>query len=114
LANRPKRADLATAVAAIPGVEVIDEPQDVGYVGNLPAAYVAIRVPEDACPAFRLWHDWDSPTRVAARGDTLRVWIVDYPLFELRYWIVAETPRQAGTELDAEIVEIIDLIDHGG
>lgn len=113
--RRQHSADLADALAAIPGMDVTG-PSDV-TVGGLPAKHVILTVPQDleCYPLqFYLWYDWDAGTRSAGQGDTIRIWIVDYQRFGLRYWIEAETPSDASPELEHEIQQIIDSITFAG
>jgi hypothetical protein len=107
--------DLATALATIPGTNLIDGPSDV-TVGGLPAHYVALSVREDipCAGAFYLWYDSDRPSRAAPPGEAIRIWIVDYLRFHLRLWIEAETYAGTAPQLDQEIQQIVDSMEFGG
>jgi len=109
----PSAAELAAAVAAVPGTELVSGPTEV-TVGGRPAQYVVIRVPEDVgCNAgeggFQLWYDeaiggrW--PTRL---GDTIRTWIVEADAGLV--WIDCETVSSVGAQTEQEIQDIVDSI----
>jgi hypothetical protein len=110
-------ADLADAVASMPGVEVVTAPTDV-TVGGHAAKTVAIRIPADiGCgPSnFFLWYDnvrcgSDSPCHrwVSEVEETNRVWIIDVD--GTRVWIEAETYKGATPEIVAEVQGMIDSI----
>ena len=108
-------ADLAAALATIPGTNLIEAPSDV-TVGELPAKHVVLSVRTDitCAGAFYLWYDWDRPSRSAPPGETIRIWIVDYLRFGMRFWIEAKTPKGAAPELDQEIQQIVDSIGFAG
>jgi len=111
----PLAADLAAAVASIPGTDVVSPPSDV-TVGGRPGKHVAITVPENApCPAgdggFYLWYGdlAQGETRFATRlGATYNVWIVD--VAGTRLFIEAESMKGAKPAIGQEIQEIIDSI----
>jgi hypothetical protein len=115
LDHRQHSADLADALATIPGTDLIEGPSDV-TVGDLPAQHVAISVRDDtACAGgFFLWYDWDRPSRSASPGETISIWIVDYPRFRLRTWIEAEIAKDAAPDVDREIQQIVESIQFGG
>ena len=113
----PSAADLADAVASLPGTELVAGPSDV-IVGGRPAKHVVIAIPEDIpCgpSQFLLWYDdvrcadanlcsrWASTI-----NEVLRVWIIE--LDGTHIWIEAETYRGAGPEIEQEIQQIIDSI----
>jgi hypothetical protein len=110
-------AELAAAVAAIPGVDVVTPPTDI-TVGGYPAKHVAISIPQDiACSPrqFRLWYDDagcggnDLCSRwVTVLGETNRVWIVD--VNGAHFWIEAETYEDASAELEQEVEQIVSSI----
>ena len=113
----PSAADLAAAVAAIPGLETTG-PTDVS-VGGLPAKLVVITVPDDigcAPDEFFLWYDREScagynpcPRWASQLGSTLRVWILDVD--GRRLVLEAETYAGATPEIEQEIQRIIDSIE---
>jgi hypothetical protein len=104
-----QRSVLAAAVAAIPGVKVTAEPSDTS-VGHLQATHVAIAIPEDMpCDERDLGYG-----HVHRKGAAIAIWIVDYRRFGLRYWIEAETARDASPELRAEIQELVRSIGFAG
>jgi hypothetical protein len=108
-------ADLAAAVASLPGIDVVSGPSDV-TVGGYPAKHVVITVREDVgCRAesFNLWY---APRADLARyaselGSTIRVWIVDVD--GTLVWIDGETYKGAGPEPAQQIQQIIDSIRFG-
>jgi hypothetical protein len=115
----PSAADLAAAVAAIPGLDTTG-PTDV-TVGGLPAKMIVITVPDDigcAPDDFFLWYDDGTcaghdpcPRWVSQLGQTLRVWVVDVD--GERVWLEAETYAGATPEIEQEIQRIIDSIEFG-
>jgi hypothetical protein len=107
-------AELANAVASIPGIALVSGPTDV-TVGGLPAKHIVLTVPDDiACAVgdFKLWYaEGIDGGRYASRlGNTIRVWIIDAG-DGTRLWIDAETPADASAESEAEIQQVIDSID---
>jgi hypothetical protein len=103
-------AELAAAVASIPGVDVVTAPKDV-VVGGRPAKHVVIKVPGDiACAArqFNLWADNGIFRWATALDQTNRVWIVD--LGDKLFWIEAESYKGAAPAIDAEVRGMIDSI----
>jgi hypothetical protein len=109
-------ADLAAAVAGIPGVEAT-APSNV-TVGGRSAKHVTITIPQDiSCDpsAFYLWYNLpacgaDNPCErwASAKDSTVRIWIVD--MDKTHFWIEAETYLGASPELDQEIQAMIDSI----
>lgn len=105
-------ADLAAAVASLPGIDVVSRTSDV-TVGGYPAKHVVITVREDVgCRAesFNLWY---APRADLARyaselGSTIRVWIVDVD--GTLVWIDGETYKGAGTGPGQQIQQIVDSI----
>ena len=101
----PSVADLAAAVAAIPGLDTAG-PTDV-TVGGLPAKLVVITIPDDigcAPDEFFLWYNDGTcagfnpcPRWVTQLGQTFKVWIVDVD--GERVWIEAETWAGATPEM---------------
>jgi hypothetical protein len=108
----PSAAELAAAVAAVPGTDLVSGPSDV-IVGGHPAKHVVITVREDVgCDAssFYLWY---APRADLARyatelGSTIRVWIVD--VNGTLVWIDGETYKGAGPEPGQQIQHIVDSI----
>lgn len=113
----PSAADLANAVATLPGTELVSGPSDV-VVGGRPAKHVSITIPEsiDCAPnEFFLWYDDvrcgpDDPcSRWASQiGEVNYVWIIETGGTHI--WIEAETYPGAGPEVEQEIQQIIDSI----
>jgi hypothetical protein len=108
----PSVADLAAAVAAAPGTQVISGPSDVTVAGH-PATYVELTVREDLGCDPGYFYTWDMRDWVGAgwdettNGDTIRVWIVDVD--GTRLFIEAET-HPTDLDLKPEIHQIIDSI----
>jgi hypothetical protein len=105
-------ADLAAAVAAVPGTDLVSGPSDV-TVGGFPAKHVAITVREDVACAANNFYLWYAPTPDLARyatalGSTIRVWIIDVD--GSLVWIDGETYKGAGPEPGQAIQQIIDSI----
>jgi hypothetical protein len=105
-------ADLAAAVSAAPGTELVTGPTDV-VVGGRPAIHVVVTVRDDVgCDPgfFYAWSDvkagplW-STTDVES---TIRVWVVDVGHTPLV--IEAETTKQAGSDLVKEVQGIVRSI----
>jgi hypothetical protein len=113
----PSTADLASAVAAIPGIEATT-PTDVTVDGK-PANYLTVTIPKGiGCDPseFMLWYNevrcgsFDPCGRYAsALNSIVRIWIVDVD--GTRVWLEAETYAGAGPALDAEIKGMIDSIE---
>jgi hypothetical protein len=109
----PTIADLADAVAAVPGTALVSGPSDV-TVGGRPAKLVVLSIPADlgcAAEEFYLWYDASKPdvARYATEiGSTIRVWIIDVD--GRRIQIDAETYDGAGPGPEQEIQQIIDSI----
>ena len=107
--------ELANAVSAAAGTELIRAPSDV-MVGTRPAKSVTLVVREDlGCDPgyFYTWPDFNGgavwpETRV---GDTIRVWIVDVDGTLL--FIEAETNPDADVALVQEVEQIIGSIRFG-
>jgi hypothetical protein len=108
-------ADLAAAVAAAPGTELVSGPSGV-TVGGYPAQRVVVIAREEVfCDPgfFYRWYSecWGPCWTESTVGDTIRVWIVDVggtPLF-----IEAETSIQANHRLVQEIQRIVGSIRFG-
>jgi hypothetical protein len=113
----PSAADLAAAVASIPGFDLIAGPEDV-TLGGLQAKHVTVRLREDlACsPAeFYMWYDDvrcgpDDPchrwaTTLGQRND---VWIVETQ--GTHVWIEVETRDTATPETLQEVQQVIGSI----
>jgi hypothetical protein len=109
----PTIADLAGAIAAVPGTTLISGPTDV-TVGGRSAKLVVLSIPDDIrCRAeeFYLWYDASKPdvARYATEiGSTIRVWIIDAD--GKRIQIDAETYDGAGPGPAEEIQQVIDSI----
>jgi hypothetical protein len=109
----PTASDMATAIAAVPGIDLVSGPSAV-RVGGRPAQYVVVTIPDDiACrpDQFYLWYDSSDPAaaRYATQpGSTIRVWIVDVD--GKRVQIDGETYKGAGPEPGQAIQRIIDSI----
>lgn len=108
----PSAADLAAAVAAVPGTDVVASPSDI-VVGGLPAKHVVLSVRDDVgCdPGFFfaypiVWGGALWPETVP--GDTIRVWIVDVD--GTRLFIEGATHEDAGPALDEDIQRMVDSI----
>jgi hypothetical protein len=104
-------AELAAAVATVPGTRLVSGPTDV-TIGGHPAKQVVLTIPEGiGCDPgrFYLWYSPASGARYAtALGSTIRVWIVD--VGGTPVWIDGETYQGAGPGPEREIQEIIDSI----
>jgi hypothetical protein len=106
-------AELAAAVAAIPGIELVSGPSEV-TVGGYPAQHVAFSVPEDigcAPDQFYLWEDLDTPgaARYATQlGETFYIWIID--VNGAIVWIDGETYPTSGPDAAREVQQIVDSI----
>lgn len=106
-------AELATAVATIPGVTLVSGPSEV-RVGGHPAQHVVLTFTNDigcAPDHFYLWDDTDNPdaARYATEvGETLSVWIID--VNGTIVWIDGETFVSSGPEAEQEFQHIVDSI----
>lgn len=105
-------ADLAAAVAAVPGTDLVSGPTDV-TVDGYPAKQVVLTIRDDlGCAAqdFYLWYGpGPSNARYAtAMGSTIRTWIIDVD--GKLVWIDGETYEGAGPGPAQEIQQIIDSI----
>jgi hypothetical protein len=113
---RRSAADLATAVAAAPGTELVRGPLDV-TVGGFPAKHVSLTVRErQGCDPgfFFTWpHDqcYGACWLQMGVGATIRVWIVDVEAG--RIVIEAATTRQATPQLEREVVRIVRSVRFG-
>jgi hypothetical protein len=111
-------ANLAAAVAALPGTDLVSGPTDV-TVGGYPAKLVVLTFGERAdCNAdgklgadeFYLWYaaGADNARYASELGSTIRVWIIDVD--GAIVWIDGETYKGAGPEPAQQIQQIIDSI----
>jgi len=105
-------ADLAAAIAAAPGTELVSGPSDV-TVGGRAAKHVVLTVREDVgCDPgyFYTWQDvwWGALWPETNVGDTIRVWIVEVGGTLL--FIEAETNQDASSSLVDEIEQIVGSI----
>jgi hypothetical protein len=107
-----RTGDLAGAVSAAPGTELVTGPSAV-VVGGRPAEHIVLTVRDDVgCDPgfFYAWNDvnagplWPT-TEVGSRID---VWIVD--VADSRLFIEAETTKRAGPDLVKEIDGIVRSI----
>jgi hypothetical protein len=109
--------DLAGAVAAAPGTDVVTGPSDV-TLGGRGAKHVTLfvtysSVGSNACgPGF--FYSWPADDMGAMwtdtiPGDTIRVWIVDVD--GTRLFVEAETHWNAGPVVESEIQHIIESIE---
>lgn len=113
----PSATDLAAAVAAMPGLDIVTGPIDV-TLGGKSAKHVAIKVREDiACSPeqFYMWYDdvrcgQSDPCQrwATALRETNRIWIVEVDGKHI--WIEAETLDSASPETVAGIQQMIDSI----
>ncbi len=104
------RAALAAAVAAIPGVDVVREPQEATVAGR-PARFVAVAVREDVgceARAFHLWYAGAHRRFASQLGFTIWIWIVDVD--GAIVWIEGETYKGAGPEPAAASQQSVDSI----
>lgn len=108
----PSAADLAAAVATLPGSVLVSGPSDV-TIGGKPAKLVVITIPEDApCPSgesgFHLWGHATNARYATELGETFRVWIIDVD--GTLVWIDGETYKGGGPEVGAELEQIVNSI----
>ncbi len=113
----PSAAELAAAVAALPGTSLVSGPTDVTVGGN-PAKYVesspsvmtsAVR-PTSSTSGMTLQRAATPPSATdgSRRWGRPRVWIVEV---DGQYvWVEAETYKGAGPDIEQEIQQIIDSI----
>jgi hypothetical protein len=121
----PSTAELANAVARIPGVDIVSGPSDV-TVGGHAAKRVVLTVPETVgCKAgdggFYLWYDLGQgsgcagtqpcPRYASALGSTYSVWIIDVD--GKRLFIEAESYKGASPQIRQELQRIVDSITFG-
>jgi hypothetical protein len=105
-------ADLAAAIASIPGTDLVSGPTDV-TVGGYPAKHVVIRIRDDiGCPpnTFYLWYGTEpgNARYASATGTTMYVWAID--VNGRTVWIDGETYEGGGAKPGKEIQKIIDSI----
>jgi hypothetical protein len=108
----PSAADLAAAVAKVPGTDLVSGPSDV-TVGGRPAKHVVLTVREDVHCAANDFYLWYAPTPGIARyatalGSTISVWIIDVD--GTLVWIDGETYKGAGPGPGQELQQIVDSI----
>jgi hypothetical protein len=109
----PSAADLAAAVAQVPGTDLVSGPSDA-TVGGYPAKHVVLTIPEDVDCNASSFYLWYAPTAELARyatelGSTIRVWIIDVD--GTLVWIDGETYKGAGPDPRQEIQQIVDSIE---
>ncbi|MGQ0850031.1 MAG: hypothetical protein ACT4OP_13160 [Actinomycetota bacterium] len=108
----PSTASLATAVANLPGIELLSGPSDV-TVGGLPAKKVTFIVREDVGCDPGFFYTWRAPDGgaiwdVSEKSDAIKVWFVDVDGTLLV--IASETKADAGPDVLAEIEYIVQSI----
>jgi hypothetical protein len=104
--------DLAAAVAAAPGTELVEAPSDV-EIGGRPASRVVIKVREEnGCDPgfFYVWDDyeWGALWPKTRSGSTIRAWIVEVD--GTRLFIGGVSAEDAGPELEQELESIVESI----
>lgn len=105
-------AELAAAVASMPGTDLVSGPSDV-TIGGQPAQLVSIRVRDDIdCPPdqFLLWYDQDPANGrfPDALGDTINVWIIDVD--GTIVWIDGSAGRSTAPTLQRDMRLIVESI----
>lgn len=110
----PRAADLATAIAGMPQIELVSGPDEV-TVGGQPAQLVVVRIP-DVIPCepdqFYLWGDEVNSAQArfaTGTGSTIRVWVIDVD--GARVQLDGETFEGAGPEPGDELQAIVDSIE---
>jgi hypothetical protein len=107
----PSPSELAAAVAALPGTDLVDGPTDV-TVGGFPAKHVAIKIRDDigctAEPNFLMWYSATDYRWASAIGSTVNTWIVD--VNGTIAWIDGETYKGAGPEPQQALQQIVDSV----
>jgi hypothetical protein len=109
----PTAAEMAAAIASLPGAEVVTAPTAV-TIGGKPAQKVVIRIPEDIpCPPdqFYLWYDETiagNARYVTDPGNTIRVWIIEVD--GKRVQLDGESVMGASQAIDDELEAIVDSI----
>ena len=109
----PSTAELAAAVATVPGIELVSGPTAV-TVGGYPAQHVVIRVPDTigcAPTDFYLWYDNtnDENARYATQiGTVIYTWIID--VNGTIVWIDGETQPSSSAAAEQEVRQIVDSI----
>jgi hypothetical protein len=114
----PTKSDLATAMAHIPGTDVVG-PSSVPLRWSI-AKHLAMTIRDDIpcdVASFYLWTDGLGDLRTpTAPGSTIQVWIFepnDRAVFG-RHVVEAETFDGASQALLDEVEQIVRSIDHGG
>jgi hypothetical protein len=105
-------ADLAAAVAAVPGTDLVSGPRDV-TVGGHSAKQVVVKIREDVGCVATSFHLWYAPSVGLARfatelGSTISAWIIDVDGTVV--WIDGETYKGAGPKPGQQIQEIVGSI----
>jgi hypothetical protein len=106
-------AELAAAVANVPGTELVSGPSEITLDGH-PAQHVVFTVPDTiACTPneFYLWEDTDNPgaSRYASEvGETFYIWIIDVD--GTLVWIDGETYVESSSETAQEVQQIVNSI----
>lgn len=114
----PTAADLAAAIAALPGTELLRGPSDVTIDGRA-GKVVEILVPADIpCSAgtFLLWYDLGCPTEAECaryaswKHSIIRVWIIELD-DGARAVVEAERIADDNPAIDQEFDDIVNSID---
>lgn len=113
----PSAADLVSAMARTPGIEVLDGPVKTA-VGGRPATYVRLGAFLDVgCDPgfFFTWRPrglggecWGACWLVSSEDDTISVWVVDVD--GTRLVVEAETTEAVGSDVEKEIRDIVKSI----
>ena len=108
-------AELAAAVSAVPGTDLVSGPSEV-TVGGYPTQHVVLTVREDVGCApneFYLWYDDDVLGEADGRyatelGSTIYVWIIDVD--GTHVWIDGETYATSGPQAEQDVRQMVDSI----
>jgi hypothetical protein len=109
-------AEVAEGLATgVPGTELVAGPSDV-TVGGLAAKQVVLFVRADTGCDPGFFYTWDGEDARGGAlwgrsmlGDTISIWVFD--VAGERFIIAAETHLNAGAELEAEVLQIVDSIE---
>jgi hypothetical protein len=110
-------AELAAAVATVPGTELVSGPSEV-TVGGHPAQRVVITIPDDigcAPGAFYLWYAADAADPLRGLGryatsvdSTIQTWIIDVD--GAIVWIDGETYAASAAGAAEEVEQMVNSI----